>query len=109
LERHWPKRHHELGPCLVRTGARQQAAAGKVYGKHYDATIGKSDLAHRIVWRRVYSAIPLGLDIDHRCEVTLCEPPDHLRLLTKGDNTPRRHERPNVARMKELHDTAFDP
>ena len=54
VDRRWSRKHHELGPCLVWTGARQQSAAGKVYGKHYDKDIGKSDLAHRIVWRRCY-------------------------------------------------------
>ncbi len=30
VERRWPKRHHELGPCLVWTGALQQSAAGNL-------------------------------------------------------------------------------
>ncbi len=32
VERRWPKRHHELGPCLVWTGALQQSAAGNLSG-----------------------------------------------------------------------------
>jgi hypothetical protein len=95
VERRWSRQHHELGPCLVWTGAQQQAAAGKVYGKHYDAAIGRSDQAHRIVWRRVYGSIPRGpngkpLEVDHKCDITLCQRPDHLQLLTKGDNVKRR-------------------
>jgi hypothetical protein len=85
IERRWPKRHHALGRCLVWKGARQQSAAGKVYGKHYDKDIGKSDLAHCIVWRRCYGAIPRGLDVDHKCNIALCERPDHLQLLTNPD------------------------
>ncbi len=30
------------------------------------------------------------LEVDHRCDVTLCQRPDHLQLLTKGDNLKRR-------------------
>ena len=75
--------------------AQQQVAGGKVYGKHYDAAIGRSDQAHHIVWRRVYGPILLGptgkpLEVDHRCDAALCQRPDHLQLLTKGDNVKRR-------------------
>ncbi len=94
VDRRWPRRHHALGPCLVWTGAQQQAAAaGKVYGKHYDATIGRSDQAHRIVWRRVYGPIPNGLTVDHLCRISLCQRPDHLELVTRAENTRRRHQR----------------
>ena len=42
-----------------------------------------------------YGPIPLGangkpLEVDHVCKVTLCQRPDHLQLLTKGDNVRRR-------------------
>src|SRR5205807_206532 len=30
------------------------------------------------------------LQVDHKCDVTLCERPDHLRVLTGPDNTKRR-------------------
>jgi hypothetical protein len=90
-QRCWPRKHHELGPCLVwRDGEPVIQAASGLYGRMYDAAIGRSDAAHRVVWRRVYGAIPLGLDVDHLCDVTLCQRPDHPRLLTKGDNVKRR-------------------
>src|SRR5205823_2565006 len=89
--RRWPKRHHELGPCLVWTGARGPDAQTGPYGRLYDSAAGKTDYAHRIVWRRCYGAIPGGQDVDHRCDVTLCQRPDHLQLLTKPENTRRRH------------------
>jgi hypothetical protein len=33
------------------------------------------------------------LDVDHVCRVTLCQRPDHLQLLSKPDNSRRRHQR----------------
>ena len=29
-------------------------------------------------------------EVDHKCDITLCQRPDHLQLLTKGDNVRRR-------------------
>jgi len=66
-----------------------------VYGRLYDPAIGRSDYAHRVVWRRVYGPIPAGLTVDHVCRVTLCQRPDHLELVTKAENTRRRHQRPD--------------
>ena len=90
VERRWPKRRHELGPCLVWTGVQYQ---DRPYGRMYDATIKRTDYVHRIVWRRVYGPIPAALDVDHVCNVTLCQRPDHLQLLTKRRNTQERWTR----------------
>jgi hypothetical protein len=94
-ERRWPRRHHELGPCLVWTGPRGPNAEVGPYGRCYDSVLGRTDYTHLIVWRRVYGIIPTGpdgnfLEVDHHCDVGLCQRPDHLRLLTKGDNLKRR-------------------
>jgi hypothetical protein len=64
-----------------------KAAAGTVYGRLYDPTLKRSDAAHRVVWRRVYGSIRLGMTVDHPCEVTLCQRPDHLELVPKPENT----------------------
>jgi hypothetical protein len=96
VERRWSKRHHELGPCLVwREGEPTVQAATGVYGRIYDPAIKRSDLAHLVVWRRVYGPIPRGpdskpLQVDHKCDLTLCQRPDHLQVLTGPDNTKRR-------------------
>ena len=47
---------------------------------------GGTQLAHRAVWEAVYGPIPEGMTIDHICRNKLCGRPDHLRLLTAGDN-----------------------
>jgi hypothetical protein len=92
VEKLWPKRHHELGPCLVWTGAKGPDAEKGPYGRVYDAALGRTDYVHKVVWRRVYPDAPIarGQDVDHMCEVPLCARPDHLRLLSKGDNVRRR-------------------
>jgi hypothetical protein len=92
-ERRWPRRRHELGPCLVWTGAQTTDAAGRTYGRFYDVAMGRTDYTHRVVWRRVYGPIPPGLQVDHVCEITLCQRPDHLELVTRAENTRRRHQR----------------
>jgi hypothetical protein len=53
------------------------------------------DVAHRVVWRRVYGPIPNGpngrtLEVDELCEISLCVRPDHLDLKTKSENVRRR-------------------
>ena len=106
VERRWSKRHHELGACLVwRDGEPTYRAAGGLYGRIYDPSIKRSDYAHRVVWRRCYGPIRIGpngkpLEVDHLCEITLCQRPDHLEVVTRGENTRRRH-----ARGKSNHET----
>jgi HNH endonuclease len=65
------------------------------YGWMWDAARGRNDVSHRVVWRRVYGPVPDGpdskpLEIDHKCDITLCQRPDHLQLLTKAANVKRR-------------------
>jgi hypothetical protein len=91
VERRWPRKHHDLGPCLVwRDGEPTIQGAGGLYGRIYDPALKRSDAAHRVVWRRVYGPIPRGLEVDELCEITLCVRPDHLQLLTKSANVKRR-------------------
>ena len=80
---------------MWRDGEPTIQAAGGLYGRIYDKEIGRSDAAHRVVWRRVYGPIPRGsngkpLEVDHLCNVMLCQRPDHLELVTKRENTRRR-------------------
>ncbi len=98
VERGWSMHHRELGLCLLwRKGEPTIKAAGGLYGRLYDPEIGRSDAAHRVVWRRVYGDIPDGMTVDHLCEMTLCERPDHLVLVSVPENTRRRHLREREA------------
>ena len=96
-ERRWPRKHHELGPCLVWTGAKGPDADKGPYGRLYDPSIGRTDYVHLVVWRRVYpdQRIPRGWTVDHLCEVGLWARPDHLdeRPVTRAENTCRHHQR----------------
>ena len=91
VDRRWSKRHHELGPCLVwHEGEPVIKAAGGVYARF------ELQPAHRVVWERCHGPIvPKSLTVDHLCEVTLCQRPDHLRLLTRSANMRRRQAKPS--------------
>jgi len=92
-ERRWSKKHHELGPCLVWTGPQTTDSKGRTYGRFYDTAIGRTDYTHRVVWRRCFGPIPRGVHVDHLCEITLCQRPDHFDGTTRAENTRRRHQR----------------
>lgn len=43
--------------------------------------------AHRVSYRLFTADIPDGLCVDHICKVRSCVNPDHLRLLTREENS----------------------
>jgi hypothetical protein len=60
VDEQWASARRELGPCLVwREGQTTIKSAGGVYGLIYDATIGRSDAAHLVVWRRCFPDRPI--------------------------------------------------
>lgn len=48
---------------------------------------GRLWLVHRWIWEKVKGPIPEGMVLDHMCRVRSCVNPDHLRVVTKGQNT----------------------
>lgn len=42
--------------------------------------------AHRMTWEAQRGPIPDGMVIDHMCRVRSCVNPDHLRVVTRGQN-----------------------
>lgn len=67
--------------CWIFTGGRQSRGYGSIGDGH-----GSSVLAHRAVWEAIHGPIPHDMTVDHICRNKLCGRPDHLRLLTAGDN-----------------------
>ena len=51
---------------------------------------GRTFLAHRASYELFVGAIPLGMQIDHRCHNSLCVRPEHLRPVTQKQNQENR-------------------
>lgn len=49
----------------------------------------KTFMAHRVMYENTYGPIPEKLTIDHLCEVTTCVNPEHLEVVTMGENNKR--------------------
>lgn len=58
--------------------------AGGMYG--YVFQNGKSHRVHRVTYEHFVGPIPDGLVLDHKCRVTLCVNPNHLRPMTNYAN-----------------------
>jgi hypothetical protein len=67
----------KIVPCLVWRKGEPTSKDGR-YERAYDPAIGRTDCAHRVMWGRYFGPIPAGKDIDHKCDVTLCQQLDHL-------------------------------
>lgn len=45
--------------------------------------------AHRYSYERLVGPIPTNMVIDHTCQITNCVNPQHLEIVTRGENTIR--------------------
>lgn len=48
---------------------------------------GRLQQSHRAIWQIKIGSIPEGLTIKHKCKITLCQNPDHMELVTRGENS----------------------
>lgn len=56
-------------------------------------TYGKTVRAHRFFYEVLRGGIPVGMDIDHLCTDRACVNPAHMEVVTRGENSRRRHLR----------------
>lgn len=71
----------------------------KGYG-NYTCAIGKTRKAHLFSWVLHYNSIPIGLQVDHKCNNTSCVNPFHLQLLTGPQNNEKSNSASAVNKRK---------
>ena len=76
-------RTKRLGSCLIWQGTINASGYARTYFE------GRSYLAHRLVYEMTSGPIPHGMTIDHLCFQTACVNPNHLRVLSPGENARR--------------------
>lgn len=81
----WKVDKNNSGGCWLWTGANNG-----VYGRF------AAGQAHRFAYELLNGPIPGDYVLDHLCRVTLCVNPEHLEVVTQGENV-RRGYGPNVA------------
>lgn len=74
------RRCQQEGPCLVWTGARNDAGYGQLQWN------GRVQYVHRLVYEHQFGPIPAGMYVCHKCDNPPCFAPDHLSLGTNADN-----------------------
>lgn len=79
--------------CWIWTGRKLKLTSGLVYG--VTTQDGHCFLIHRLVWELLVDRIPVGLILDHQCELKICCNPRHLKVTTRRINTIRGVNRDN--------------
>jgi len=69
--------------CFLWFGALNDGGYGRIKHKM------KFRRAHIVAWELAHGKVPDGLVIDHKCRVRCCVNPDHMELVTIGENIRR--------------------
>lgn len=81
--------------CWLWTGATLSNGYGTFSPKQVR---GERIYAHRHAYETFVGPIEVGLVIDHLCRVRCCVNPDHLEVVTRGENVRRGNAPSHVAR-----------
>jgi len=84
--------------CWLWIGAR----SGGGYGYLYDSSAKKIRRAHRIAYRLFNGEVPVGLELDHRCNTPACVNPTHLIATTHRANILR-SDAPQAQNARKTH------
>lgn len=78
----------ELDPatgCLNFTGSVSRNGYGQIYG----GKRGQQLRTHRVAYELARGPVPEGLVLDHLCRNRRCCNPDHMEVVTNGENVRR--------------------
>jgi len=78
------------------------ARTGGGYGYCYDSVAKKIRRAHRVAYQLFYGTIPIGLELDHRCNRPACVNPTHLMAVTHRANILR-SDAPHAQNARKTH------
>jgi hypothetical protein len=99
-----PAHRPELGPCWMWLGSTNEDGYG-TYGLTGDYVVK----AHRASYMALRGAIADGMTIDHLCRTHPCVNPDHLEVVSRGENSRRSNRcRPPRAKTHCIRGHAFD-
>jgi hypothetical protein len=72
--------------CWIWTGNCDSRSGYGVAGRKLRGKYTGTRVAHRSFWEFARGQVPEGMVLDHTCRVRCCVNPDHLRVVTRGEN-----------------------
>lgn len=89
VERIWMKIERQPNGCWLWVGSSYNGYGRLTVRGSRGPDIHGVHLAHRYVYELLVEPIPEGLELDHRCRITLCVNPAHLEPVTQSENQLR--------------------